>query len=95
MTGYQKAPIVLFGGLIPTTLRCWYVCGGAGGCCSPETGWLWGWCVSALRYQLGLGHKQLQQCLQLMAVFSFIYIKYIAYLLKHIVDIPKSIKAKG
>lgn len=51
--------------------------------------------MSALRYQLGLGHKQLQQCLQLMAVFSFIYIKYIAYLLKHIVDIPKSIKAKG
>lgn len=25
MTGYQKAPIVLFGGLIPTTLRCWHV----------------------------------------------------------------------
>lgn len=25
MTGYQKAPIVLFGGLIPTTLHCWRV----------------------------------------------------------------------
>lgn len=25
MNGYQKAYFVLFGGLIPTTLHCWYV----------------------------------------------------------------------